>query len=136
VAVAFILFCLWQRAELKSLRAQLAVSVAQNSPPSPASKLAPAGASNTFAGLAESAIPGRYKWTQSNQEKGIVTLFPDHTFESHKGEKFSAYRWTLSQDRLVLQWNIGSIHYTSIESPGVYIGTRTDGQSERMQKVE
>jgi len=96
----------------------------------------PASDANAFAGVAESAIPGRYKWTQSEQEKGIVTLFPDHTFESHKGEKFAAYRWQLSRDRLVLEWNIGSIHYTAIESPGVYVGVRTDGQTERMEKVE
>jgi hypothetical protein len=127
-----------QQNEIESLHAQLAA------PPTnrpnlrvPTPEIVPAATNpNAFAGVAESAIPGRYKWTQSEQEKGIVTLFPDHTFESHKGEKFTAYRWQLSRDRLVLEWNIGSIHYTSIESPGVYVGVRTDGQTERMEKVE
>ncbi len=127
-----------QQREIESLHAQLAARP-MNRPnlraPTPES-IPPATDANAFAGLAESAIPGRYKWIQSEQEKGIVTLFADHTFENHKGETFAAYRWQLSRDRLVLEWNLGSIHYTSIESPGIYVGVRTDGQTERMEKVE
>ena len=124
--------------EIESLHAQLAARPTNRVGLRPITPevIPPAADANAFAAVAENAIPGRYKWTQSEQEKGIVTLFPDHTFESHKGEKFPAYRWQLSRDRLVLEWNIGSIHYTSIESPGVYVGVRTDGQTERMEKVE
>lgn len=127
-----------QQNEIESLHAQVAARPTNRpSLRSPTSDTAPpASDPNAFANVAESTIPGRYKWTQSDQEKGIITLFPDHTFESHKGEKFVAYRWKLSRDRLVLNWNIGSIHYTSVESPGVYTGVRTDGQTERMEKVE
>jgi hypothetical protein len=127
-----------RQSEIESLQAQLATRPTNRPslrPPTP-EVIPPAADAKAFAGVVESAVPGRYKWTQSEQEKGIVTLFPDHTFESHKGEKFAAYRWKLSPDRLVLEWNIGSIHYTSVESPGVYVGVRTDGQTERMEKVE
>jgi hypothetical protein len=127
-----------QRAEIESLHMQLAARPANRAnvrPPTP-EVIPPANKANAFDAVTEGAIPGRYKWTQSDQEKGIITLFADHTFENHKGEKFSAYRWKLSSDRLVLEWNIGSIHFTAIESPGVYAGFRTDGQTERMEKIE
>jgi hypothetical protein len=96
----------------------------------------PARNPQAFAGIAESSIPGRYEWTQAGEAKGVIILFPDHTFENHKGEKFAAYQWNLFPDRLVLDWNLGSIHYLSVESPGVYVGVRTDGQSERMEKLK
>ena len=126
-----------QQMEIESLQAQLAARPATRSSPRTTPEFVlPAADPNAFAGVSESAIPGRYKWTQSEQEKGILTLFPDHTFENHKGEKFSAYRWQLSRERLVMEWNLGTIHYTNVVSPGVYIGVRTDGQTARLEKVE
>jgi hypothetical protein len=127
-----------RQTEIESLRAQLAMRLTNRSELREATPVVipPAADPSAFAGVAENTIPGRYKWTQSEQEKGILTLFPDHTFANHKDQKFSTYRWQLARDRLVLEWNIGSIHFTSIAAPGVYVGLRTDGQTERMQKVE
>jgi hypothetical protein len=60
-----------------------------------------------------------------------VTLYPDHTFSHQRAQKFSAYRWELSPDGLVLQGQGGTRRFNAIESPGVYVGGTT-----RMQKVE
>jgi hypothetical protein len=123
----------WQD-EINLLKGQLADRVEAHTRTAEAAQI-PIG-TNAFSGISETEISGRYMWTQSGQEKGIITLLPDHTFESHKGETFPAYRWQLTRDQLVLHWNIGSIHYTSVEARGVYVGVRTDGQTERMEKLQ
>ena len=120
--------------EINSLKAQ-PVDQTDSAARTPQASQVPVG-TNAFSGTSEGEVCGPYTWTQSGQEKGIVTLLPDHTFENHKGETFPAYRWQLSSDQLVLHWNIGSIHYTSIEARGIYVGARTDGQPERMEKLQ
>jgi hypothetical protein len=127
-----------RQSDLEAVGAQLAMRLTNRSELRAATPevIPPSSDPNAFAGVVENTVPGRYKWIQSEQDKGILTLFPDHTFENHKGQKFAAYRWQLARDRLVLEWNIGSIHFTSIAAPGVYVGLRTDGQTERMEKVE
>ena len=89
-----------------------------------------------FAAVPESAIPGRYRWFQARQEKGTIILYPDHTFENEKGEKFAAYRWELNSNELVLQWQSGTTRFNLIESPGVYTGVRTDNRAQRLEKIE
>lgn len=124
----------WQ-AQYQSLRAQLDAGPFNVRRPRPAPPEI-AAARDSFAQVQESSIPGRYRWFQSEQEKGIITLRADHTFRNERGEKFPAYRWELSRDELVLFWQSGSSRYNQIESPGVYVGLRTDGRTQRMEKVE
>ncbi len=138
-----ILLLLQQRAESQrwhaqylSLRAQLDEGAFDNRRPRPAPTREIVATPDAFAKVQESSIPGRYRWFQSEQEKGIITLEPDHTFRNEKGERFAAYRWELSRDELVLFWQSGSSHYTQVESPGVYVGRRSDGKTQRMEKVE
>lgn len=121
-------------AQYLSLRAQLDAGALDTRRARPAPEIATAP--DAFAKVPEGSIPGRYRWLQSEQEKGIITLEPDHTFRNEKGERFAAYRWELSRDELVLFWQSGSTHYTQVESPGVYVGRRTDGKTQRMEKVE
>src|SRR5262245_56752200 len=75
-----------QQSAIESLHAQLGSRFAnQPNLRSPTLEVVPPAMDpNAFAKVAESAIPGRYKWTQAGQEKGILNLYPDHTFENHK----------------------------------------------------
>jgi len=131
-----VFFLIVQGVQIKSLRAQLSVRQATPERVAPRAPDVEPDDPNAFAGVTESMIPGRYKWFQSGQEKGIITLFADHTFSNEKGEKFSAYHWELGPDALVLIWQSGLIRYTRIESNGVYVGLRTDQRPERMEKLD
>jgi len=45
----------------------------------------------SFADMAESAIPGRYKWIEPGQES-FIELLKDHTFRNKEGNVFPMYR--------------------------------------------
>jgi hypothetical protein len=130
-----ILIILWQRTQNASLRAQLALQ--QTTPKQPRSRmhLEPPVDPNAFAHVAETAIAGRYKWTKSGEEKGVVTLNPDHSFANEKGEKFKVYQWDLAADALTLVWQRGPVRFTVVEAPGIYVAMRPDGQTERLEKM-
>jgi hypothetical protein len=125
-----------QRTENASLRAQLAARQTESPRPRARTYVAPPADPNAFAGVAESAIPGRYQWTKSGEEKGVVTLNADHSFANEKGEKFRVYRWELTTDALTLTWQRGPVRFTAVEAPGIYVAPRPDGQTERLEKVE
>jgi hypothetical protein len=126
-----------QRMENTSLRAQLSLRQTNRarSRPVPAEFLAPADP-NAFAAVAESAVPGRYKWIKSGEEKGVITLNADHSFANEKDEKFRIYQWDLTAGALTLTWQRGPVRFTVIESPGIYVALRPDNQTERLEKVE
>lgn len=135
-----ILIIVWQRAQNASLRGQLALAVQQTDsnrrPPRPRTYVAPPADPDALANVAESAIPGRYKWTKSGEEKGVVTLNADHSFANEKGEKFKVYQWDLAADALTLTWQRGPVRFTVVETAGIYVAIRPDGQTERLEKVE
>jgi hypothetical protein len=87
-----------------------------------------------FASLEESAIPGRYKWTEGTGESFIV-LYDDHTFMNKDGTIFSMYRWELGPDSLAITFASGTHRFTAIEAPGVYTGTKRSGVIVRMEKL-
>src|SRR3954470_19886120 len=91
---------------------------------------------DAFAKVTESVIPGRYKWTKSGEEKGVVTLNADHSFANEKGEKFKVYQWDLAADALTLIWQRGPVRFTVVEGVGIYVAMRGKGQTERLEKVE
>jgi len=125
-----------QQREIKSLRAQQTVQPT-NHPKSHRSTPDPAPQNPSAAVAAEDeGIPGRYRWIKAEEEKGIITLFPDHTFANEKGEKFRVYRWEQAADGLVLTWQRGPVRFTVVESPGVYIAPRPNKQTERIEKIE
>ena len=130
-----------QRAEIESLRAQAGAQPGARqinrprSRPPPPEFVEPADP-NPFAAVPESAMPGRYKWTKSGEEKGVITLNADHSFANEKGEKFRVYQWELAPDGLLLTWQRGPVRFTVVESPGVYVARRQDNQTERLEKVE
>ena len=131
-----IVIILRQRTENASLRAQLALPQTDSKRPRPRTYVAPPADPNAFANVAESAIPGRYRWIKSGEEKGVVTLNGDHSFANEKGEKFRVYQWELTTDALTLTWQRGPVRFTVVESPGAYVAVRPDGQTERLEKVE
>lgn len=125
-----------QRTEAEALRAQreqLLEHAAQGNIPT--LRVIPAANPGAFAGVKESDVPGRYRWFESERDRGITTLNPDHTFILEKGPKSDTYRWTLSRDQLVLEYNRMTIFYTNVEAPGIYVGVRTDKKSQRLEKV-
>jgi hypothetical protein len=126
-----------QRSEIEALRAQreeLLEHAAQGNIPTV--RVIPASNPGAFAGVKESDIPGRYRWFESEKNRGLITLNPDRTFTSLNGQKSDTYRWTLSRDQLVLEYNRMTVYYTNVEAPGIYLGVRTDRKSQRLEKIE
>jgi hypothetical protein len=123
-----------QRAENDALRSELGVQAGNAA--RPRGERIPESAPDAFAKIPESAIPGRYRFFELGKDRGIVTLNADHTFANEKGDNFPEYTWTLSRDRLVLQYRRVAAHYTHVESPGVYVGLRTDNHAVRLEKIE
>jgi hypothetical protein len=132
-----IVIIIWQRMENSSLRAQLSRQPSDRARPrrAPLEFLLPADP-NGFAAVPETAIPGRYKWIKSGEEKGTITLNPDHSFANEKGEKFRVYQWDLTAGDLTLTWQRGPVRFTIVESPGIYVALRPNDQTERLEKVE
>jgi len=131
-----ILVIVLQRRENTSLRAQLTQQQTGFQRPPARAHIEPPTDPNAFANVAESAIPGRYTWTKSGEEKGVVTLNADHSFANEKGEKFKAYQWDLAADALTLIWQRGPVRFTVVEAAGIYVALRRDGQTERLEKVQ
>jgi hypothetical protein len=133
-----ILIIVLQRRENTSLRAQLTQQQATvfKRPPPQARIEPPPTDPNAFVNVEESAIPGRYTWTKSGEEKGVVTLNADHSFANEKGEKFKVYQWDLAPDALTLTWQRGPVRFTVVEASGIYVALRRDGQTERLEKVQ
>lgn len=125
------------QAEVEAMRAQrekLLEHAAQGNIPT--MRVIPASNPGAFANVKESDIPGRYRWFESEKDRGIITLNADRTFTSLNGQRNEAYRWTLSSDQLVMEYNRMTCYYTNVEAPGVYVGVRTDRKSQRLEKVE
>ena len=126
-----------QRSEVDALRAQreeLLEHAAQGKIPTV--RVIPESNPGAFAGVKESDIPGRYRWFESEKNRGVITLNADHTFTSLNGQKSDTYRWTLSRDQLVMEYNRMTCYYTNVEAPGIYLGVRTDRKSQRLERVE
>lgn len=126
-----------QRSEIDALRAQreeLLEHAAQGKIPTV--RVIPASNPGAFASVNETDIPGQYRWFESEKNRGIITLNADHTFTSLNGQKSDTYRWRLSRDQLVMEYNRMTVYYTNVEAPGIYLGVRTDRKSQRLEKVE
>src|SRR4051794_26221529 len=74
IAISIILL---QRQENASLRAHLQ-KTNFNRPPARPRVEPPLPDPNAFVNVVESAIPGRYTWIKSGEEKGVITLNADH----------------------------------------------------------
>ncbi len=125
------------RAEVEDLRTQRETLLNQAvADKLPAIRVIPTVHPGAFADVKETDIPGRYRWIDNDRERGIITLNPDHTFTGERGQKNPAYRWALSRDQLTLEYNRMTGFYTNVESPGIYVGVRTDRGRQRLEKVE
>lgn len=87
----------------------------------------------SFAGVAESAIPGRYKWIEPGQES-FIELLNDHTFRNKEGNIFPMYRWESSPNGLSITWSQGTDYFTNIEAAGIYQGAKANGRIIRLEK--
>lgn len=58
------------------------------------------------------------------------------TFSIEGGSAHPAYRWKLTPDQLILEFNRITAFYTNLESPGTYLGARSDKRTQRLEKVE
>jgi len=87
-----------------------------------------------FADIAEASIPGRYKYTDRGQEFFIV-LYEDHTFMNRDGTIFPQYRWDVEPDGFAIHWQNSVSRFNTIERPGVYSVTKSNGQVLRMEKL-
>jgi len=133
-----------QRAENTALQSEIAALRAQREEllehaakgNIPSVRVIPESNPGAFAGVKESDIPGRYRWFESEKNRGIITLNADHTFTSLNGQKSDTYRWALSRDQLVMEYNRMTCYYTNVEAPGIYLGVRTDRKSQRLERVE
>ena len=88
----------------------------------------------SFAGLRESEIPGRYKWSEGPTEFFIV-LYDDHTFMNKDGTTFPMYRWDLTPAGLSITWQRNTSVFTNIEAPGVYTAPNPNRLPVRLEKL-
>ncbi|MBC8097327.1 MAG: hypothetical protein H7Y43_16095 [Akkermansiaceae bacterium] len=86
-----------------------------------------------FANVAESDIPGRYKYTSSTEEN-FITLYDDHSLKNKDGTILPVHRWELTPEGLVIHWKNNDTIYDQIEAPGIYTGPKTDGSRRRLEK--
>jgi hypothetical protein len=89
-----------------------------------------------FLYLSDTEIPGRYKLLDAGVEVGFITLYSDHSFINTKGEKNPRYMWAIASDALLMTWALESVRFTSIPSPGVYVGLKRNKTITRMEKVQ
>jgi RNA polymerase sigma factor (sigma-70 family) len=130
-----------EHAELLRLRGEVArlrqqrTEVGGRPPAGPAAASTAPGqdSPSPFASLPESDIPGRYRLTEGGAETQLLTLQPDGSFVTLKGERRT---WALGRDALLIIWQTGPMRFTNITSPGVYAGTKDNNQIVRLEKVE
>jgi hypothetical protein len=143
LAIIFVMLgvMIWQRVEVMRLKSEVVtlrgeLNARTENFARSRNEVVPEAAPDAFAKVPETAIPGSYRFFELGKDRGVVTLNADHTFVNEKGEGFPEYTWNLSPDRLVLQYRRVAAHYTNVESPGVYVGLRTDNKAVRLEKVE
>lgn len=126
-----------QRAEAETLQAQREklLQYAAEGSMSPL-RVIPPTTPGAFAGVKERDLPGRYRWIDGRNERGVIVFNADHTFSIEGGSADPAYRWKLTPDQLILEFNRITAFYTNVESPGIYLGARSDKRSQRLEKVE
>jgi RNA polymerase sigma factor (sigma-70 family) len=86
-----------------------------------------------FANLSESEIPGRYRLTEGDVERPVLTFRPDGSFVTARGD---VKRWALARDGLLVIWQTGVMRFTNIAAPGVYVGAKGTNQILRLEKIE
>ena len=89
----------------------------------------------------EAGVPGPYRLIEDDQELGVMTLYPDHTFANEKGEMRAKYRWAYQPDGLVIQWLKAEAALTNVVGArgvyaGVFVSTQKRGLAVRLEKVE
>lgn len=89
---------------------------------------------SAFSALREDTVIGRYKWTEGNEEIGIITLLANHTFIPPKGQQQKVHQWEIGREALLVMFATGVQRFTSIESPGIYVSSKSDGRIVRMEK--
>ncbi len=78
---------------------------------------------------------GRYKWFDGDKYAGVIELRPDHSFFPPGGNKAAVYQWEIGRNGLFLVFFSGLHRFTNIESAGIYIGYKPNGQSIRMERL-
>ena len=89
---------------------------------------------SAFSALRDDVVIGRYKWTEGDEEIGIITLLADHTFIPPKGRQEKVHHWEIGQDALLIMFATSVRRFTTIESPGIYLSSKSDGRIVRMEK--
>src|SRR5204862_8206564 len=98
------------------LKARKAAPTQVQSPSTPVSP-------SPFANVAESDIPGRYKWMSGTQED-VLTLYEDNRFMNKDVTVLREHRWDVTRDALVVRWKGNQGLFDQIESPGIYTGAK------------
>jgi hypothetical protein len=91
--------------------------------------------SSPFIGLREESVPGRYRWIENGQDRGVMTLLPDHSFIGYGGRKTRDHRWEIARDALLVIWANDTDRFTQIESLGVYVSSQSGGRVVRIEKI-
>ena len=89
-----------------------------------------------FLRLSEESVPGNYRFIQDGEEHGVITLNPNHSFVSPKGDSNPVYRWEITRDALLIQWQSGAQRFTVIERPGVYVSGKGNLRLEKVGPIE
>ena len=89
-----------------------------------------------FLDLAESAVPGRYRWTSKPGDESFITLNEDHSLINKGGTVNPAHRWEITRDALLIFWLRSQSRFNKIERPGVYVELKDGIEIARMEKQE
>jgi hypothetical protein len=91
--------------------------------------------SSPFIELREETVPGRYHWIDNGEDRGVMTLLPDHSFIGYAGRKTPDHRWEIARDALLITWANNTDRFTQMESPGMYVSSQPNGRIVRMEKT-
>lgn len=79
-------------------------------------------------------IAGRYKSYANGKPTGFITLHKDHAITNCRGEKKSAYRWLVKDNKLILKWISSRAVFDKAVSPGIYEGSSSSKNFVRLEK--
>jgi hypothetical protein len=94
-----------------------------------------------FAEVTKEIIPSGYRFIEVDEQgkvikSGMVTLHADGSFTNPEGERGGAYKWQLHPQGLMLAWRSGIMLFNKVAAPGVYVATKENNQTVRLEREQ
>jgi hypothetical protein len=112
------------------------VTVGNSVVPPPPRELEPQSGPSPFPTLADTEVPGRYRFFQDGVDLGFIRLLPNHSIINKDGTTYPRYHWEVQPDGIMTVWQRGNVLFNKMESPGVYVSvTKGGAEAMRIEKV-